>query len=147
MADGDGAATRVDDVGVDLPGVQAGQRLHRERLVEFDGPDLGPADAGGLQCTIGRLDRSVPEVLGGQRVAPLPAIRATGSIPITDAARSDPMRTADAPSLRGEALPAVIVPFGRKDGFSCARASGVEPGRMLSSRDISDPGTDTTNSS
>jgi hypothetical protein len=36
VTDGDGTATSVNDLGVDLPGVEAGERLHGERLVELD---------------------------------------------------------------------------------------------------------------
>jgi hypothetical protein len=44
-------------------------------------------------------------------------IRATGSSPIRAAATSEPSSTAAAPSLSGDALPAVIVPSGRKLGL------------------------------
>src|SRR6478752_1363986 len=36
VADGDGAAAGVDNLRVDLPRVEARQRLHREGLVELD---------------------------------------------------------------------------------------------------------------
>ena len=59
VADGDRAAVGVDDVGVDLPGVDAGQRLHGERLVELDGADVVPADARrGASARFGGLDRA-----------------------------------------------------------------------------------------
>ena len=41
--------------------------------------------------------------------------------------------TADAPSLSGQALPAVIRPSGRKTGFRPAMPSTVTPGRGPSS--------------
>ncbi len=43
VADRDRAALGVDDLGVDLPRVHAGQRLHGERLVELDRRHVGPA--------------------------------------------------------------------------------------------------------
>ena len=54
-------------VGVDPPGVEAGQRLHRERLVELDRSDVGPADAGRGEGALGRLDRCDPEPLRLER--------------------------------------------------------------------------------
>ena len=62
-------------------------------------------------------------------------------------ASSDPRSTADAPSLSGEAFPAVIVPSGRNDGLRGASVSAVLPGRMPSSRDRSTPGTETLSES
>ena len=44
------------------------------------------------------------------------------------AAASEPSSTAEAPSLSGEALPAVMVPSGRNDGFRPASFSGCESG-------------------
>jgi hypothetical protein len=41
--------------------------------------------------------------------------------------------TAAAPSFRGQQLPAVTVPFGRKTGFSADTPSRVVPGRGPSS--------------
>ena len=68
VADRDRAALGVDDLRVDLPGVDAGQRLDGERLVELDRGDVGPADAGPGQRLVGGLDRREPEVLRLQRV-------------------------------------------------------------------------------
>ena len=88
-----------------------------------------------------------PNICGSSAATPRPAMRASGARPIRSAAASLPTTRADAPSLSGEALPAVIVPSGRKEGFSPASVSGVLPGRMLSSRARSAPGTGTTRSS
>ena len=52
------------------PRVQADQRLHREGLVELDGADVGPVDAGAAHRLLGGLDGCVAEVLRVQRVAP-----------------------------------------------------------------------------
>ena len=50
------------------PRVDAGQRLHGERLVELDRADVGPRDAGPGQRLVGRLDRREAEVLRQQRM-------------------------------------------------------------------------------
>ena len=47
--------------------------------------------------------------------------------------------TAAAPSLSGQALPAVTVPSGRNTGLSAAIPSTVTPGRGPSSRDTTVP--------
>ena len=86
-----------------------------------------------------------PKSCGASAWVPRPAIRATGSAPIIVAADSDPSSTAEAPSVSGDALPAVIVPSGRNAGLSPASVSGVDPGRMPSSRASSAPGTGTAN--
>jgi hypothetical protein len=57
------------------------------------------------------------------------------------------MSTAAAPSLRGDALPAVIAPSGRKDGFSWDNDCTVLSGLMLSSRVSSEPCTTNVRSS
>ena len=93
-----------------------------------------PARASAL---FGRLDRGVAEALRLQRVRRPPGD--PGHRVAADAARP-PSRSraarADAPSLSGEALPAVIVPSGRNDGFSAASfsaggagADALVPGR------------------
>jgi hypothetical protein len=87
-----------------------------------------------------------PKSCGSSAIAPRPAIRASGSRPIAAAAPAEPSSTADAPSLSGEALPAVIVPFGRNDGRSDASFSSVLPGRIPSSRSSPVSGTGVTRS-
>ena len=117
------------------PGVDADQRLHREGLVELDGADVGPADAGPGERLLGGLDRRVAEQsCGSSACAARPAIRATGERPSDSAAFSEPSSTAEAPSLSGEALPAVMVPSLRNDGFSFASDSTLDPARIDSSR-------------
>ena len=69
-----------------------------------------------------------PKSCGSSACAPRPAIRASGSSPIAAAAASEPSSSADAPSLSGEALPAVIVPSGRNDGLSPASFSARRAG-------------------
>ena len=49
------------------------------------------------------------------------------------AAATDPRSTAEAPSLRGDALQAVMVPSPRKTGLRAASFSAELPGRMPSS--------------
>ncbi len=71
---------------------------------------------------------AVPNHCGSVADAPRPAIRATGVSPIRSAAASEPISSADAPSFSGDALPGVIVPSGRNDGFSPASFSGLESG-------------------
>ena len=61
-------------------------------------------------------------------------MRATGSTPIVPAASAEPISSAEAPSLSGEALPAVIVPSGRKAVLSPASFSAWCLRRMDSSR-------------
>ena len=71
-----------------------------------------------------------PKSCGSSAETPRPAIRAIGSSPMVAAAASEPSSTAEAPSLSGDALPAVIVPV---------RAEGrLQPGELLGGR----PGTD-----
>ena len=60
---------------------------------------------------------------------------------------SEPIRSADAPSLSGEAFPAVMVPSGRKEGLRAASFSGVVSERMPSSRASTISGTLVTMSS
>ena len=61
MTDGDRTAAGVHQVGVDRPRVEAGQRLHGERLVELDRADVGPADTGGREGALRGLDRGDAE--------------------------------------------------------------------------------------
>src|SRR4051794_6297884 len=67
VPDRDRAALRVDDVRVDLPRVDTGERLDGERLVQLDGADVRPGDPGPPQRAPGGLDRGVPEVQRLQR--------------------------------------------------------------------------------
>ena len=60
-------------------------------------------------------------------------MRASGLMPSSRARLSDMTTTAAAPSLSGQALPAVTRPSGRKAGFSLARSSAVVCGRGPSS--------------
>ncbi len=80
---------------------------------------------------------------GSTANVPRPAIRASGVSP----AFSLPISTADAPSLSGEALPAVTVPSFTNAGLSFASFSSEESARMPSSRVSSVPGIGTTQSS
>ena len=68
MAERDRSALGVHDAGVDLPQVDAGQGLHRERLVELDRADVVPGDAGALQRLVRRLDGGDAEGLWVERV-------------------------------------------------------------------------------
>ncbi len=67
VTDGDGAALGVDELAVGetlvQPGVDAGERLDGERLVELDRADVGPADARASQGDAGGLDGRVAEQL------------------------------------------------------------------------------------
>ena len=75
-------------------------------------------------------------------------MRAMGCRPVSSAAFSEPSSAAEAPSLRGEALPAVTVPFSlRKTVLSPPSFSTVEDARTDSSRVSSVPGTGTVRSS
>jgi hypothetical protein len=60
-------------------------------------------------------------------------IRASGVSPSCSALSADMTSTAAAPSLRGQALPAVTLPSGLNTGLSLASTSIVVPGRGPSS--------------
>ena len=62
-------------------------------------------------------------------------MRASGVRPSSSALVSLMTSTAAAPSLSGQALPAVTVPSGLNTGFRSARPSTVVPGRGPSSFD------------
>ena len=96
-----------------LPGVDAGQRLHGEGLVELDRGDVGPGDAGPARAPVRRprRARSRTSAARARRRRGRRPGRA-GRRPIRAAAASEPSSSAEAPSLSGEALPAVIVPSG-----------------------------------
>ena len=64
MSDRDRAAVPVDDLGVDVPRLDAGDRLGGEGLVELDGGDVGPADPCTFQGEVGGLDRREAEQVG-----------------------------------------------------------------------------------
>ena len=117
VPDSDCATAGVDDVRIDSPGVDACQGLHRERFVELDGADLAPARSrrARAQSRQPRPVRSRNLRLERCRAAS----RDSGNRVSADdlAALSEPSSSADAPSLSGEALPAVMVPSGRKEGF------------------------------
>nr|BFF22916.1 hypothetical protein GCM10025732_08810 [Glycomyces mayteni] len=68
MADRDGAALRVDDLGVEAgPGREARERLRRIGLVELHGVEVVPADPGAFEGAFGGGDRpdAVPVRLDG----------------------------------------------------------------------------------
>ena len=80
-----------------------------------------------------------PIISGFKAETPLATIRAKGCRPSSLARVSLITTTAAAPSLRGQALPAVIVPPGRNTGFSCETPSRVVPSLIPSSFDTTDP--------
>ena len=75
-----------------------------------------------------------PMISGSRALTPEEMTRAIGVMPSSRARVSLITMTAAAPSLSGQALPAVTVPSGRKTGFSSASFSLVVPARMPSSR-------------
>ena len=77
-----------------------------------------------------------PKNCGSRAEAPLETMRAIGSRPSSVPPFSEPMNAAEAPSLIGEALPAVTVAFSpvRNTVRSWDRVSAVESARMVSSR-------------
>ena len=81
---------------------------------------LGPVEA---TKKFGGLDRAEAHDLGGEAATPVETIRASGVRPSSLAFVSDMITTAAAPSLRGQQLPAVTTPSGRKTGSSCEIAS------------------------
>ncbi len=74
-----------------------------------------------------------PMISGLSPVTPLATMRASGVIPSWAALVSLMTTTAAAPSFRGQALPAVMVPPSRNTGFSCESPSSVVLGRGPSS--------------
>jgi hypothetical protein len=72
-------------------------------------------------------------ISGLRPVTPLATMRASGVMPSCLAFVSLITTTAAAPSLSGQALPAVTSPSGRNAGLSCARPSSVVPARGQSS--------------
>ena len=71
---------------------------------------------------------------GGTPALAMPVTRPRGVRPKREAAASEARSNAPAPSLRPEALPAVIVVPGPSSGLSRARSSSVVSGRGCSSR-------------
>src|SRR3712207_8434496 len=79
-------------------------------------------------------------MISGERpVTAVDTIRASGVRPRSRALVSLMTTTAAAPSLSGQALPAVTRPSGRKTGLKPAMPSSVEPARGLSSFLTTDP--------
>ena len=74
-----------------------------------------------------------PMISGLRPETPLATMRASGVMPSSRALVSLITTTAAAPSLSGQALPAVMVPPSRKTGLSPASPSRVVPGRGPSS--------------
>ena len=74
-----------------------------------------------------------PMISGLRPVTPLATMRANGVMPSALALVSLITMTAAAPSLSGQALPAVTVPPSRKTGLRLARPSRVVPARGPSS--------------
>ncbi len=72
-------------------------------------------------------------ISGLRPVTPLATMRASGVMPSSRALVSLMTTTAAAPSLSGQALPAVTVPPSRNTGLSWDRPSRVVPGRGPSS--------------
>ncbi len=78
-------------------------------------------------------------ISGSSAATLLATMRASGVMPSSAALVSLVTTTAAAPSLRGQALPAVMVPSGRNTGLSCDTPSSVVPSRMPSSLVIVEP--------
>ena len=67
VPDGECTATAVHDGGIDTPGIDARQGLHRERLVELHRANLTPRDSRSSKRDLGSLYRRVAEHLRFQR--------------------------------------------------------------------------------
>jgi hypothetical protein len=78
-------------------------------------------------------------ISGDSALTPVETSRAIGVMPSARARVSLITTTAAAPSLRGQALPAVTVPSGRNTGGRLASASSVVPGRGPSSASTTVP--------
>ena len=131
MAVRDGAALDVDDVLRQAELARDGERHGGERLVDLDALDVAERPAGALQrlphgghgpeAEHARLDRR--DAVGDQP-------RASARGPAASAKPRSATIIAAAPLLRPGALPAVMVPSGRKAGLSLARVSSVVSGRL-----------------
>ena len=130
VADRDGAAVRVDELGVEVvPLGEAGQRLGREGLVELHRGDVGLAT--GRPWRSARFTAStgpIPKNCGSTASTPVAVIRASGSTPSSATPSSSASSRAAAPSESCEALPAVTVPSSRNDGLSLASDSSGDAG-------------------
>ena len=80
-----------------------------------------------------------PMISGDRALTPVATIRASGVTPSSRARVSLITTSAAAPSLSGQALPAVTVPSGRKTGRRPDSPSTVVPGRGLSSTATTEP--------
>ena len=80
-----------------------------------------------------------PMISGDSPDTPVDTIRASGVSPRCCARSSLITTTPEAPSLSGQQLPAVTVPFSRNTGLSPCTASSVAPARGPSSRATTDP--------
>ena len=78
-------------------------------------------------------------ISGDSPDTPVDTIRASGVSPSCCARTSLITTTPEAPSLSGQQLPAVTVPFSRNTGLSPCTASSVTPARGPSSRDTTVP--------
>ena len=72
----------------------------------------------------------MPMISGAQPPTAIDLIRARMGNPLARAYSSTVTKVADAPSVKGEDVAAVTVPFSSKAGFSSASFSAVVPGRM-----------------
>ena len=119
VAEGDRAAVEVHLGDVETELVDAGERLRRERLVELDDVDLVERESGARRAPCGSRapDRS-PWSPGRsprwRRLGSAPSARR----PFAAAYSSEQTRTAAAPSVTGDEVPAVTVPFWSKASLS-----------------------------
>ncbi len=110
MAEGDGAAVHVEAIRIDREFAQARQHLRGKRLVQFDEVDVLEGQAGRASSLRTAGTGPVPNRSGATPAVAYPSQRASGVRPSVFARAADISRTAAAPSLVCEELPAVTVP-------------------------------------
>ena len=100
-----------------------GDDLGRERLVDLHQVDVGDGHPGPPERLPGRFHRPEPMISGERAVTPEETIRASGVMPSSAALTSLIITSAAAPSLSGQQLPAVTVPFSQENGRQRRRPS------------------------
>ena len=112
------AAVHVELLHRDAEVLGRRDHLRGERLVDLDEVDLVDGHAGARQRLRHASIGPRPMISGLMPETPEATMRASGVMPSSLALVSLITITAAAPSFSGQALPAVIVPSGRKTGFS-----------------------------
>ena len=140
-------ASDIDDVGVDLPSVGARRAWRANVSLTSTAPMSARLTPARINAFSAAATGAKPNRFGSIAVTALPAIRTSGSPPMTSAASLERSSGAEAPSLSEDALPAVTVPTERNGGSSTAGVAAVASGRIDLSMLKSVAGTAVTRSS